>query len=56
MWINSKQRVFSASLHDMNFHGWYFMRRQEYVIMRTTYEKPIKIECTGPAGPYPGAL
>ena len=40
----------------MNFRGWYFMRRQEYAIMETTHEYPIKIEYTGPAGPWPGAL
>jgi hypothetical protein len=51
------QSVLSASVHDMHFRGWYFMRRQEYGIMRTTYyEDPIKIECTGPVTPRPGAL
>jgi hypothetical protein len=34
----------------MNFRGWCFMLRQEYAIMRTTYEDPIKIECAGPTG------
>jgi hypothetical protein len=49
-------RVLSVSVRDMGFRGWYFVRRQEYVIMRTPYEYPIKIESTGPAGPWPGAL
>ena len=51
-----EQRVFSASLHDMNYCGWYFVRRQEYGIMRTTYEESVKIECTGPVGPRSGAF
>ena len=48
--------VLSASLHDMNFRRWYFMRRQEYGIMEMTHEESFKIRCPGPAGPWPGAL
>jgi hypothetical protein len=48
--------VLSASLRDMIFGRWYFMRRQEYAIMETTHEYPVKIEYTGPAGPWPPAL
>ncbi len=32
------------------------MRRQEYAIMETTYEESIKIECTGPADPWPPVI
>ena len=55
--FNLFHRVLSVSVRDMNFRGWYFMRRQNYAIMETTYyEDPIKIECTGPVGPWPAAL
>ena len=48
--------VFSVSVRDRNFRGWYFVRRQEYGIMETTHEYPVKIESTGSVGPWPGAL
>jgi len=53
---NSNFRVLSVSVRDRNFCGWYFVRRQQYAIMETTYEESIKIESTGPAGPWPAAL
>jgi putative transposase len=49
-------RVLSASVHDMNFRRWYFMRRQEYGIMEMTHEETFEIRCPGPAGSRAGAL
>jgi len=54
--FNVTVRVLSVSVRDRNFRGWYFVRRQEYAIMETTHEAPIKIKSTGSAGPWPGAL